>query len=127
MVLHRNWSRTLEAIEVCFARVWTDPGFGFGDERDKGVGSRHIQFREIISLYLFSMYSIMFDQKIVDIITQTKDKKKKPKSLDKIFKGAKGKAPKGTHTMSDGTIMSGTKHSKSSKVLKKGKGKRSKY
>jgi len=66
----------------------------------------------------------MFDQKIVDIITRTKDKKKKPKPLNKIFKGAKG-----THTMSDGTIMSGKTHSKSSKVLKKGKkkGKRSKY
>ena len=67
----------------------------------------------------------MFDQKIVDIITQTKDKKKKPKPLNKIFKGAKG----GTHTMPDGTVMSGAEHSKSSKVLKKGKkkGKRSKY
>ena len=71
----------------------------------------------------------MFDQKIVDIITQTKDKKKKPKPLNKIFKGAKGKAPKGTHAMPDGSIMSGAKHSESSKVLKKGKkkGKRSKY
>ena len=55
----------------------------------------------------------MFDQRIVDIITQTKDKKKKPKSLNKIFKGAKG-----THTMGDGTIMSGKKHTKSSKVVK---------
>ena len=74
----------------------------------------------------------MFDQRIVDIIA-TKDRKKKPKSLDKIFKGAKGKAPKGTHTMSDGTIMSGTKHSKNSKVVKaaprykRGRGKRSGY
>jgi len=75
----------------------------------------------------------MFDQKIVDIITRTRDKKKKPKSLDKIFKGAKGKAPKGTHKMPDGTIMSGSKHSKDSKVVKaaprskKGRGKRSGY
>jgi len=71
----------------------------------------------------------MFDQRLIDIVA-TKDRKKKPKSLDKIFKGAKKtKIPKGTHTMSDGTIMSGTKHTKSSKVLKKGtkKGKRSKY
>ena len=67
----------------------------------------------------------MFDQRIVDIITQTKDKKKKPKSLNKIFKGAKD-----THTMGDGTIMSGKKHTKNSKVLKQGKKKgkrRSKY
>ena len=65
----------------------------------------------------------MFDQKLLDIVA-TKDKKKKPKPLNKIFKGAKG-----THTMSDGTIMSGAKHSENSKVLKKGKkkGKRSKY
>jgi len=74
------------------------------------------------------MYSIMFDQRLIDIIA-TKDKPKPKKALNKIFKGAKGKAPKGTHTMSDGTIMSGKTHSKSSKVLKKGKkkGKRSKY
>jgi len=65
----------------------------------------------------------MFDQRLIDIVA-TKDRKKKPKSLDKIFKGAKG-----THTMGDGTVMSGAKHTKSSKVLKKGtkKGKRSKY
>ena len=71
----------------------------------------------------------MFDQRLIDIVA-TKDRKKKPKSLDKIFKGAKKtKIPKGTHKMADGTIMSGSKHSKSSKVLKKGtkKGKRSKY
>ena len=71
----------------------------------------------------------MFDQKIVDIITRAgEDKKKKPKPLNKIFKGAKG-----THKMPDGTIMSGSKHSKSSKVVKaapspkRGRGKRSGY
>ena len=72
----------------------------------------------------------MHDQKLVDIITQAKDKKKKPKPLNKIFKGAKGKAPKGTHKMSDGSIMSGKTHTKNSKVLKQGKKKgkrRSKY
>ena len=66
----------------------------------------------------------MFDQKLIDIIA-TKDKKKKPKPLNKIFKGAKG-----THTMSDGSIMSGKTHTKNSKVLKQGKKKgkrRSKY
>ena len=64
----------------------------------------------------------MFDQRIVDIIA-TKDRKKKPKPLNKIFKG-------GTHKMGDGTIMSGKKHTKNSKVLKQGKKKgkrRSKY
>ena len=75
----------------------------------------------------------MFDQKIVDIITRTRDKKKKPKSLDKIFKGAKGKVPKGTHKMADGSTMSGSKHTKDSKVLKaapspkKARGKRGGY
>ena len=68
----------------------------------------------------------MHDQKILDIMA-TKNKPKPKKSLDKIFKGAKGKAPKGTHKMPDGTVMSGKTHTKSSKVLKKGKGKRSKY
>lgn len=33
---------------------------------------------------------------------------------------------KGTHTMPDGTVMSGAKHSKNSKVIKKGKGKKKK-
>jgi hypothetical protein len=70
----------------------------------------------------------MFDQKIIDIVSM-KEKKKKPKPLNKIFKGAKAKIPKGTHKMPDGTVMSGKTHTKSSKVLKKGKGKgkRSKY
>ena len=74
----------------------------------------------------------MFDQRLIDIVA-TKDRKKKPKSLDKIFKGAKGKVPKGTHKMPDGTVMSGSKHSKSSKVVKaapspkRGRGKRSGY
>jgi len=65
----------------------------------------------------------MHDQKLVDIITQAKDKKKKPKPLNKIFKGA-------THKMANGTIMSGKTHTKNSKVLKQGKKKgkrRSKY
>ena len=78
----------------------------------------------------------MFDQKIIDIVSM-KEKKKKPKPLNKIFKGAKNMfkkgaskvAPMGTHTMPDGTVMSGKTHTKDSKVLKKGKGKgkRSKY
>ncbi len=67
----------------------------------------------------------MHDQKLLDIVA-TKDKKKPKKALNKIFKGAKG-----THKMADGTIMSGSKHSKSSKVVKVAprskKGKRSKY
>ena len=89
--------------------------------------------REIISLNLFSMYSIMFDQRLIDII-QTKDKKKPKKALNKIFKGAKKtKAPKtkGTHRMADGSTMSGTTHTKNSKVVKgprkSMKGRRSKY
>ena len=73
------------------------------------------------------MYSIMHDQKLLDIVS-TKDRKKKPKSLDKIFKGAKN-----THKMSDGSVMSGKKHTKKSKVVKaaaqskRGRGKRSGY
>ena len=69
----------------------------------------------------------MFDQKLIDIIA-TKDKKKKPKPLNKIFKGAKG-----THTMGDGKVMSGKTHTKNSKVIKaaprskRGRGKRSGY
>ena len=68
----------------------------------------------------------MFDQKIVDIITRTKDKKKKPKPLNKIFKGA-------THKMPSGAIHTGKKHTKNSKVVKaapspkRGRGKRRGY
>jgi len=70
----------------------------------------------------------MFDQKLLDIVA-TKDKKKKPKPLNKIFKGAKGKAPKGTHRMPNGQLMTGSVHTKDSKVVKAGKkkGARSKY
>ncbi len=35
----------------------------------------------------------------------------------------KKKAPKGTHTMPDGTLMTGSKHTKDSKPVKKGKAK----
>jgi len=34
----------------------------------------------------------------------------------------KKKAPKGTHKMADGTLMTGSKHTKDSKPVKKGKG-----
>ena len=75
----------------------------------------------------------MFDQRLIDIIA-TKDKPKPKKALNKIFKGAKKtKIPKGTHKMADGSTMSGSKHSKGSKVLKaapspkRGRGKRSGY
>jgi len=52
----------------------------------------------------------MFDQRLIDIIA-TKDKKKPKKALNKIFKGA-------THKMANGKVMSGKKHTKSSKVVK---------
>ena len=75
----------------------------------------------------------MYDQSIVDIVAK-KDRKKPKKTLNKIFKGAKKtKTPKtkGTHKMPDGTIMSGSKHTKNSKVVKGPrkpmKGRRSKY
>ena len=75
----------------------------------------------------------MYDQSIVDIVAK-KDRKKPKKTLNKIFKGAKKtKAPKtkGTHKMPDGSIMSGKKHTATSKVLKGPrkpmKGRRSKY
>ena len=50
-----------------------------------------------------------------------KDKKKKM-GLDKIFQ----KLPKNAHRMPDGTIMSGVRHNKNSKVLGKLKMKKNK-
>lgn len=38
-------------------------------------------------------------------------------------KSAEVKAPKGTHRMADGTLMTGEKHTKDSKPVKKGKAK----
>ena len=65
----------------------------------------------------------MFDQRLIDIVS-TKEKKKKPKPLNKIFKGA-------THKMPSGAIHTGKTHTKDSKVVKAAprskKGKRSKY
>ena len=56
------------------------------------------------------MYSIMFDQRLIDIVA-TKDKKKPKKALNKIFKGA-------THKMPSGAIHTGKTHTKKSKVVK---------
>lgn len=74
------------------------------------------------------------DTRIADIVA-TKDKKKKPKPLPKIFKGAKPmpkkktvkKAPPGFHRMPDGTLMTGSKHTKDSKPVKARPKKRSGY
>lgn len=79
------------------------------------------------------------DKQILDIVSK-KDKKKPRKKMSQLFVGGskktmkrKAPAPKGTHTMPDGTIMSGKTHSKDSKVVKaapspkNGRGKRSGY
>lgn len=68
----------------------------------------------------------MLDDSILEIMETREKSKAKP--LTKIFEGAKAapkkksktrrKAPKGTHRMSDGSIMSGSVHSKDSKIIK---------
>ena len=56
----------------------------------------------------------MLDEAILKIMATRE--KSKVKSLKKIFMSAKG-----THTMPDGTVMSGAKHTRKSKVMKKGR------
>ena len=68
----------------------------------------------------------MLDDSILEIMETREKSKSKP--LTKIFEGAKKspkkksktrrKAPKGTHRMADGSIMSGSVHSKDSKIIK---------
>ena len=58
----------------------------------------------------------MLDEAILKIMATREKSKVKP--LKKIFQG--------THKMSDGTVMSGAKHTKKSKVVKSGKKKRKK-
>ena len=53
----------------------------------------------------------MLDQAILKIMATREKSKVKP--LKKIFMSAKA-----THTMSNGTVMSGAKHTKKSKVVK---------
>ena len=83
----------------------------------------------------------MLDDSILEIMQSREKSKAKP--LTKIFQGAKAapkkksktrrKAPKGTHRMSDGTLMSGSVHTADSKPIKatrksmKGRGKRGGY
>lgn len=64
------------------------------------------------------------DQRILDIVLK-KDKKKPKKKMSQLFVGGskktvkrKAPAPKGTHRMPDGTLMTGTKHTKDSKPVK---------
>ena len=67
----------------------------------------------------------MLDDSILKIMATREKSKVKP--LKKIFQGAKAKAkkktvrkaPKGTHKMPDGTLMTGSKHSEDSKPVKK--------
>ena len=66
----------------------------------------------------------MLDEQVLAIMATREKSKVKP--LKKIFQGAKAapkktrrKAPKGTHRMSDGRLMSGSVHSKDSKPVKK--------
>ncbi len=53
----------------------------------------------------------MLDEAILKIMATREKSKVKP--LKKIFMGQKG-----THKMPDGTVMSGAKHTKKSKVVK---------
>lgn len=63
------------------------------------------------------------DQRILDIVAK-KDKKKPKKKMSQLFVGGSKKTvkrkapPKGTHRMPDGTLMTGTKHTKDSKPVK---------
>ncbi len=63
------------------------------------------------------------DKQILDIVSK-KDKKKPRKKMSQLFVGGSKKTmkrkttPKGTHTMPDGTVMTGTTHTKDSKPVK---------
>lgn len=68
---------------------------------------------------------IMHDQQILDIVA-VKDKKPPKKKMSQLFKGGSSKKVpkkmpkklKGQHTMSDGSVMSGSKHSKASRLIR---------
>lgn len=64
------------------------------------------------------------DKQILDIVSK-KDKKKPRKKMSQLFVGGSKKTmkrktttTKGTHTMPDGTVMTGTTHTKDSKPVK---------
>jgi len=71
---------------------------------------------------------IMHDQQLLDIVA-VKDKKPPKKKMSQLFKGGSAKKVpkktktmpkklKGQHTMSDGSVMSGSKHSKASRLIR---------
>ena len=67
-----------------------------------------------------SGYSKLTKPKIVELMMKHKDKFMHIKHAEKKEKKApKAKAPKGTHQMPDGTVMTGKVHSKDSKPVKK--------
>jgi len=73
--------------------------------------------KKIVEIFNLGIDEKTLKKKKEELIKEMMKAGKKDLSEDKIDK----KLNKGTHKMADGTVMSGSKHTKDSKVIKKGK------